>query len=157
MKSLDSLCLKLMNDQNATKKTPNESSWKALANVYKSKLKNDPSFPQKYQSFFVRRVLIKKRIRASMHYIPFNTHTNSVQYCYKDFEIWNLVLMKNMFCILFQAFSGKDNHVFEKSIINSSLSLKDPFEWAIDRLSSPLKEFLDLPKNRNCTAFSVWS
>jgi hypothetical protein len=51
-----------------------------------------------------------------------NTHTNSVQKGYKDFEVWNPQLQKKNYFQVIPTFLLKENHVFEKYIINFSSS-----------------------------------
>jgi hypothetical protein len=54
--------------------------------------------------------------------MPLSTHTNSVQNGYKDLEVWNLHLQKKKYFQVIPTFSPKENHVFEKYIINFSSS-----------------------------------
>jgi hypothetical protein len=68
-------------------------------------------------------ISIKNRIMASTHCMSLNTHTNSVQKDYKDFEVWNPHLQKKKKYLQFSpTFLLKENHVFEKYIINFSSS-----------------------------------
>ena len=109
--------------------------------MYKSKLQNSQLFQWKHQSFFVMFISIKNWIMTSTHCMSLNTHTNSVQKDYKDFEVWNPHLQKKKYFQVIPTFSPKDNNVFWKPIINFFSSWRMDIQRGTDCLSSPSKEF----------------